>query len=750
MFAWHFETDGDDLIECRMQTFPLEDAPVFVALSYVWGDAKNTGPMLLNGATVQATTNLLAVLRRFRRRQYWDYVEYFWIDALCINQGDDDEKGSQVMMMRDIYKKAALVAIWLGDDEQDFDTARLQVTLYWLTFSFLEDYHEYLPQELKDPIVKFGPGFIVDVFEPIFNLMFGSTSKRWKAVNNLFQRPYWSRCWVLQEYAMARNAFIFCGRLELPMKRLQTTFSGYQSVLSYMVSTGRVPTGDKDFPYGTEDMTQRFMLFDSLKLCRTLREEVQDPEKDAYFTDNDLLLPASPADEANEKMRAVFDTYMGGILELIIATNKQEATDPRDRVYAILGLLPPDDRVYIHADYKRDIRQLCIDVSVQGIQHTKSLKYIAAAGIGLRNDSTLNLPSWVVDLTQQLSAVCFQVQNRPHNQKYNASGHRLARFSVLSGESILEAEGFLCDEIAAEGTYTNDAQLHESFISLLRYYASGARDLHDLTGINIISVLGAFYGLITRHEIHTRAYPTGAGWLQAMLRTLVPSLGHVHRGGEMHCNQCKYSYWTAAAGFIQYMLKVTGTDMAHFLLPVPSSSPTSESDHPVVDGEVEGIYEEATMPDTEVEMAESDLNEILDSMRSGESIFSASKANNAAERHLVWTDFSHSGDSVYQEVLLSLLDPDFAHNSRRFFSSFWTHLTPAGFFVTEAGYFGFGHPATLPGDKICILSGCPAPLVVRGPDETGCYVVVSECHVYGMMVGEMADKGFEMQDLRFC
>src|SRR6202012_1162820 len=100
-----------------------------------------TGTILLDEMPVQVTTNLLAVLRRIRRR-YWDFRshgDYVWIDALCINQADTEEKNSQVSMMREIYRQADLLCIWLGDDEQDFDIAHSQVRVYAAVIEVFED-----------------------------------------------------------------------------------------------------------------------------------------------------------------------------------------------------------------------------------------------------------------------------------------------------------------------------------------------------------------------------------------------------------------------------------------------------------------------------------------------------------------------------------------------------------------------------------------------------------------------------------
>jgi hypothetical protein len=73
--------------------------PVYEALSYVWGDATQTSPMTLNGASYPITKNLESAIRHLRRREG---SRTLWVDAVGINQLDLDERSSQVLRMKDI------------------------------------------------------------------------------------------------------------------------------------------------------------------------------------------------------------------------------------------------------------------------------------------------------------------------------------------------------------------------------------------------------------------------------------------------------------------------------------------------------------------------------------------------------------------------------------------------------------------------------------------------------------------------
>jgi hypothetical protein len=88
----------------------------YSALSYVWGERINPRIISINGATVFVTPNLFAALKRFRHAT--QTVE-LWVDALCINQDDIQERNAQVGFMGEIYKNAHEVLMWLGEEAED-------------------------------------------------------------------------------------------------------------------------------------------------------------------------------------------------------------------------------------------------------------------------------------------------------------------------------------------------------------------------------------------------------------------------------------------------------------------------------------------------------------------------------------------------------------------------------------------------------------------------------------------------------
>jgi hypothetical protein len=102
----------DEPISCELKVVSLDDEPEYQTLSYVWGDPNIKTPIKLYGYELEVTENLGFALCRLRRARN---VRTIWIDALCINQTDDDEKSHQVAMMGDIYERSTEVLLWMGD-----------------------------------------------------------------------------------------------------------------------------------------------------------------------------------------------------------------------------------------------------------------------------------------------------------------------------------------------------------------------------------------------------------------------------------------------------------------------------------------------------------------------------------------------------------------------------------------------------------------------------------------------------------
>lgn len=171
---------------CTLEVVSLESQPEFDAISYVWGDPLITKPIILNETNWQITTNLEAGLRHFR-----DPIreKRLWADAICINQSDLAERSAQVLLMGDVYSKADIVHIWLGEASDGSDEA----------IAMFEELSKGTP--LYDIQLQGLP----------------LTAENLKSMVDLLGRPWWRRIWVQQEAGLARFPVLHCGLKHVPL-----------------------------------------------------------------------------------------------------------------------------------------------------------------------------------------------------------------------------------------------------------------------------------------------------------------------------------------------------------------------------------------------------------------------------------------------------------------------------------------------------------------------------------------------------
>src|SRR5271156_2724282 len=101
----------EDALRCSIHKTSLTDDPDYEAISYCWGPDHAVDKVICDDETyLPLNQSLTSALRHFRHDQE---PRLLWADAICINQSDADEKSRQVNMMREVYRQARRVLIWL-------------------------------------------------------------------------------------------------------------------------------------------------------------------------------------------------------------------------------------------------------------------------------------------------------------------------------------------------------------------------------------------------------------------------------------------------------------------------------------------------------------------------------------------------------------------------------------------------------------------------------------------------------------
>ncbi|KAI1748045.1 heterokaryon incompatibility protein-domain-containing protein [Xylaria castorea] len=177
----------DGAIACSMVVCSLDDAyfPEYVALSYVWGSATPTFDLRVDETTISVRSNVFHALQHIRAIQ--GEIEaiprdcYWWIDSICINQADEDERGQQVAIMGEIYERSKHVVVFLGKPDTD----------------------SHLAMEFLSRISKSEANNARAVVHQ-------ATTDELQALATFFQRSWWTRAWTTQECILSDELYFIC------------------------------------------------------------------------------------------------------------------------------------------------------------------------------------------------------------------------------------------------------------------------------------------------------------------------------------------------------------------------------------------------------------------------------------------------------------------------------------------------------------------------------------------------------------
>lgn len=269
---------------------PTRSMVKYEALSWCWGDENRDkvlriyrrGSLEGQGQSYKfmIPANLEVALRALR---YTDQDRKLWIDAICINQVDFEERNRQVPRMKHIYGDATNVCVWIGEADETSSRA----------FQFIREIMSKLWEfdtMCQDP----------------------NRDKDWNALSRLMQRPWFSRRWVVQEIALARKAWIYCGKDNISWQEFANAVSLFVEVES-----------------------------DRMHMSSVMRQAVEFGNVDDFFG-NVLELGAAVLIEATSSL---FRYTKGGgkepllqLAHLVCKYTVFEARQPRDTVYSLLAI----------------------------------------------------------------------------------------------------------------------------------------------------------------------------------------------------------------------------------------------------------------------------------------------------------------------------------------------------------------------------------------------------------------------------
>lgn len=262
-------------IRCTIDEYDTEAEHIpCAAFSYVWGDARVRHVITIDGKTAYVTSNLKEALAHLAG----EFSEWsFWIDAICIDQDNTEEKMHQVAQMRTIYSNADGVVMWLDPGNEEIERLNLVIESHYNHCPFLHESIESCKLFIDAGLVA--------------------------AMQHLVQHPYWYRVWIIQEIVVSKSTILTCG----------TTMLHWPHLSQFL---GLVHFGHFTFPHG-------------------LRVK-QDGRGGQNFHIHRLYSMSRTSLDLANALVFSFSSF---------------ATDSRDEIYALLGLLNTGAGRLISPDY---------------------------------------------------------------------------------------------------------------------------------------------------------------------------------------------------------------------------------------------------------------------------------------------------------------------------------------------------------------------------------------------------------------
>jgi ankyrin repeat protein len=280
-------------IECMLYQAYLDgtDTIPYDALSYHWGGTDKTSTVTVNGEYLDVTENLHSALQHLRSE---DIDRVLWVDAICIDQGNERERGHQVQQMCKIYSQAEEVIVWLGQ-------ATEETNILMDSLQRLEEHSSTQGHRHWD-LAQWTTFWLLVRQDP--------DVEPCKGLDMLLGKPWFRRVWILQEIANAKKASVWCGAKSVRAR----TFALAPSLIG--VKPERHCQAVLDIMPGR------------------LREDTW------WYESRDLY-------------------------NLLLKFSESEASDPRDKVYALLGISSDAcDTDSLRPDYEKGLQEVIRDTSL--------------------------------------------------------------------------------------------------------------------------------------------------------------------------------------------------------------------------------------------------------------------------------------------------------------------------------------------------------------------------------------------------
>lgn len=330
---------ADGPIKCTLKHIKLSSKTRYEALSYMWGP-RVFRTIEVDGKLCKVRINLWQALFRLR---FENRSRILWIDALCINQADVNERNHQVTQMDKIYRNASTVVAWLGEPDSASSVAikmlfeaglgRASGAAYFILF---RDY-------------------------PINTL---------DAVHAIFLQEYWSRLWIVQEVTLAWEVILQWGTEIIAWDYLDSLVSHIDKA---ELADGLIPLPEPqpNVEHLKEGWSRSLKGSALAKLVRRRRS-------------------------TKKMIRNKLGNFSYCLLHLCSDHGEAKCVDPRDKIFGLHALAQKCCTDAVPVDYSLSLFQISTAVlSHHGLSHNNPLELVSESrkfhdAIGLSPDHTSN------------------------------------------------------------------------------------------------------------------------------------------------------------------------------------------------------------------------------------------------------------------------------------------------------------------------------------------------------------------------
>ncbi|KAG4435199.1 hypothetical protein IFR05_009307 [Cadophora sp. M221] len=418
-------------IRCQVRVVRLSDTPFYDVLSYRWGNPECTQRIEVDSQQLPVTDNLYAALLRLRRG---DEKRTIWIDQLCIDQLNMEEKVVQIRLMRQIYSNCSQCFIWMDEFQDSISEADARSVLDVL--SWMADSSLPVPSCLTSTSTFQGP---IQALRSI-------------AVDD---HQWWGRIWTVQEVILPSNKVFLWGPLQLPWDILTRcakvwTTKGLPHKLDQLISRDHTP-----------DLTDI--------IERTV----------GWLLVNVIWI--NGAHNGQEEPVQIFMKWRG-----------RKASEPRDKIFGLLGLLPStmELRYTDQCDYGTPTEQVYCAFMLDMILDDQGLLPLAVQERLTVDKGSDNLPAWVSHMDdREMPNQVGRFYRRWGYDSYDAcAGQRLHKRALTnevqaakshSRMRTLGVTGVVVDTIVLIGAKLLDPQDTDGIAQTLRSWMDMASKHHQ-------------------------------------------------------------------------------------------------------------------------------------------------------------------------------------------------------------------------------------------------------------------------------